>query len=309
MYLPKEQGGVGVVNIRAKVGSLQLAQVGKVMFDSGDLAWVGFGHIWLGVALIKFGTYHFSNSIPHCIEDVSGFYSSVKALLNVLFKDDSDFRFIEGQTCKDFYKVLVSKLKETPRVLSVFPQVDFSEVFSNLTSKVLDPVVVDVSFKLCHDVLPVAYRLHCFQMSVCKECSFCQKEVESVEHLFYYCTFVQQCKMFLSDWFREILEQGMSLEAIRFSVFRGRVRKDVKDVMLMLLSEYRYAVWMCRNKCRFDNKVLRPKDVTVAFLARVRLRLMLEFARLSEVAFVVKWGFDSLCTVNNGMLQYSFGIG
>ena len=310
MYLAKEEGGIGVVNIRAKVGSLQLVQAAKVMFDTGELAWVGFGHIWLGLALIKYGSYSFSNSVPHCVEDVPGFYGSVLALLNVLYKDKSvDFRFVQGQTCKGYYNVLVNRQKETPRVTSVFPQLDFQEIFKNLTNKILDPVVLDVSFKICHDVLPVAYRLHCFQMSVAKECSFCGRDIETIEHLFYYCPFVQQSKMFLADWFREILEQGMSLEAIRFSVFRGRVRKEERDVMLMLLSEYRYAVWMCRNRCRFDNKVSRVKDVTVAFLARIRVRLMVEFARMSEVAFVVKWGFPSLCTVQNGMLQFSFGIG
>ena len=55
-------------------------------------------------------------------------------------------------------------------------------------------------------------------------CSFCKHDVETVEHLFYHCPYIQMCKLQLVKWFRDIEEIGVSLDSIRFSVFPDSVQ-------------------------------------------------------------------------------------
>lgn len=309
MFLPRDKGGVGIVNIRLKIIALQLSQVCKVVYDDSSLAWVPFGHVWLGLKLIKFKDYNLSNLLPHCVEDIPDFYKSILKHLDMLLFRDPSFPLVSNGNCKCFYKKLLCMKNERPKVVNKFPQIDFSQVFSNLCNPVLDPGTITTSFKLAHDVLPVAYRLYLFGMSVCKMCSFCKKEVETVEHLFYFCSFVQKTKHFLALWFKTIGNMGISLECVRFSVFtHDALSIRNKNALLVLLSEYRFAIWLCRNKARFDNKKIDSIEIAAHFLARIKIRLWTDFQRMSNFNFTSQWVHDTLCEVSETGVKFKFSL-
>ena len=54
------------------------------------------------------------------------------------------------------------------------------------------------------------------------------------------------------------------------------------DTLLVLLSEYRLTVWMCRNKIRFDKKKLSKTDITNSFYHKIKARVGLDFHRLDK---------------------------
>jgi hypothetical protein len=306
LYLPKLMGGIGLVNIRWKLISLNLMLIGKLIVSHNCLPWTFFGHIWLGVELCKFKNYSFSNLFPHCIEDPPLFYSYlIKNVRNMLLLD-KNFDFVCGRTAKCYYNYILNLCKEDVRVVSIFPHVNFVEVFRNLTNRVIDPCVLNVSYKLAHNVLPVAYVLDKYGMTVCKYCSFCKKECETVEHLFFYCPFVQTCKYLIDNIFSDVDAGKFCLDHVKFSAFSSSVFGKSKDTLLVCLSEYRYSIWFCRNLVRFDKKRLTQDDVYRFFLSRLRNRILVDFHRMPRFNFLVLWEGPSMCTVEDDEVVFHF---
>lgn len=309
MFLPKCKGGIGVTNIRFKIICLQLAQVNKIVYDDNTLGWVPFGHVWLGLKLIKFQGYRFSNLMPHCVEDIPIYYQSILDNISMLLAVNPNFSLCKTAKCKNYYKTLLEMADERPKVEGKFPQIDFTKVFNAVSDTFPDPITTNVSFKLAHDVLPVAYRLYMYNMPVCKMCSFCKHDIETVEHLFYFCPYVQMTKKFLARWFKTIDGRGISLECIRFSVFsHDALSIACKKILLVILSEYRFSIWLCRNKVRFDHKRMRSIDIAAHFLARIKIRLWTDFKRMTTDTFISYWTYDGLCSVTDNGLGFHFSL-
>jgi hypothetical protein len=207
LQLPREKGGINVINIRLKIASIQLSQIGKIIFDDDTLGWVKFGHIWLGLRLIRFPGYFFTNSIPHRGDHLPAFYQALSVTLTTIFRDFPSLPISKGAKCKSFYKQLLKRYEIIPKVIGTFPQINFVKVFGDLCNRCIDPLTYTVSYKLAHNILPVAYHLYTYNMPINKWCTFCKREVETIPHLFYYCPYIQMTKRFLVKWFREIANQ------------------------------------------------------------------------------------------------------
>ena len=78
-------------------------------------------------------------------------------------------------------------------------------------------------------------------------------------------------------WFQAIDQQDMKIENIRFSVLNKDSGRLCRDALLILLSEYRLTVWMCRNKMRFGKKKLSKTDMTYSFYNKIKARVGLDF--------------------------------
>ena len=93
----------------------------------------------------------------------------------------------KGARCKFFYDRILDafvKLNGT-NVEKKFTHIDFTTVFNHVSNKCIDPLCINVTFKLAHCVLPVADRLHGFGIQIDKLCTFCKRENETNDHLFF----------------------------------------------------------------------------------------------------------------------------
>ena len=308
-FFPKESGGISLNDIRMKIASLQLSQISKIVYNS-DLSWVHFGHFWLGINLKKFADYDFSNNTPHCIEDLPIYYGSLRNTLNFINKIDSDIVPSKGARCKFFYDQILDsfvKLNGT-NVQKKFPQIDFSTVFKNVTDTCIDPLCINVTFKLAHYVLPVADRLYNFGIQIDRLCTFCKRENETMEHLFLYCTHVQWSKKFLASWIKNVCNCGINADMMIFSYFDKKISKYNLKTALIILSEYRNCIWMIRNKMRYDRKIHTPFDIASLFIKRIKYRMYIDFNRLDYLSFQNLWLHDTLCEIDDENLIYCFTL-
>ena len=67
--------------------------------------------------------------------------------------------------------------------------------------------------------------------------------------------------------------------------------------MFLFISEYRLAVWICRNKARYEGKKIGPRDSLYLFKNRINLRLQADFVRLKQMIFERQWLETGLATV------------
>ena len=307
LYLSKEQGGLGLVNIALKVISLHLVFVSKIIYNDNDYLWVPLADLWIGLQLVRFKDYLFSNTQPHCVDDLPIFYNLLVKNLHNLRKLDPSFTFERGRSANWYYKYLMEKTKVNPRVLSRFPQINFSLVFKNASHSKVDPSLKNVTFKLMHDVLPVAYQLSLyFTTPVDPFCFWCRIEHETVEHLFYYCPLVKPTRQYLDLWVREITGISLNLELVRFSFYKDLISKTAREALLILLGEYRAVVWNYRNRVRIDNVNPNYLVMQKMFLNKIKLRIRCDFYRLNVFSFSELWCFDSICNVQSGTLVFSF---
>ena len=308
-FLPKDKGGIALVDIRMKITSIQLCQISKIVYCQ-ELSWTVFGNIWLGIQLHSFDDYNFSNSIPHCIEDLPNYYDSLKNTLNVIKNLDENISLLSKAHCKAYYvQLLDSFVKfQKPVIVEKHPEIDFNDVFINVCNKRIDPLVLDVTFKLAHGAIPVADRLYNFGIKIDRLCTFCKSENETISHLFFYCTHIQWCKKFLVSWLHDICDIGISKDLICFSLFPHKIPKHILDTCLILLSEYRFSIWTQRNKIRFDRNRSSPCDTASFFLNRVRNRIITDFHRFEFCSFHSAWMYKTLCDVDNGKLEFKFNL-
>ena len=295
MYLSVEEGGVGVVNIRLKVQSLLLMQVSKVVLNR-DSPWVGFGHMFLGLRVARLNCYQFSNKHPHCSRgDAPYFYQQCLQAIEDVQEAQPDVSFTVC-SCKRFYGVLQAATAVIPKVVSTFPQIPFKQVFKDLACTSLDPTTLNVCFKLAHDVLPVAYKLYLWNYPVVRFCLMCHTQCETVEHLFYFCPFVRPARDLMFSWVHKVSSMVPTMETIRF----GPLGADTtcRTTTLVLLAEYRYAVWVCRNKVRFDKKRPVSQEITRYLMARLVNRIHVDRRRLPPDKFANLWTLPGLCKVN-----------
>ena len=160
LCFPKLKGGINLVNIRLKIFSLQSSQIMKIIHCQ-NLSWIHFGNIWLGIKLRRFNDYYFTNLIPHCIEDLPIFYENLRKVLDYIRNNNIDIQFSKNTSCKIFYVKFIDNFvqqERVPNIITKQPNIDFSKVFVNICNKNIDSSIANVTFKLAHGILPVAYR-------------------------------------------------------------------------------------------------------------------------------------------------------
>ena len=299
MYLPCKQGGIGLVNISLKAQSLMLNQVMKVFLDR-KCTWVNYGHTYLGIALHRFPGYSFLNNRPHCIEDPPTYYKICLDYIRKIVTKDENFVFKPGLTSKTFYTLLLKLENTTVHCVSTFPLIDFKTVFSNLCHKTIDTFTINTSFKLVHDIIPVAYKLYTWNfrniLPFCRNCS--PKQIhETVTHCFWECPVIQPARHWLERTLMSICDLNLSCEIVRFGNFSDSISRP--DLAIYLLTEFRYAVWITRCRVRLDN--VRPAaEAVLKFMhARINNRIIVDKSRLSPPEFMEQWVLPGFVHFNN----------
>ena len=215
--------------------------------------------------------YVFNNKQPHCmVQDSAPFYKECLQALQGVITANPNF-FSQGQSCKYFYHLFLEARAHTPKVCSTFPHIPFQKAFRDLKCKHSDPLTLNVCFKLCHDVLPVAYRFFLWNYPVVKHCSFCRTECETVDHLFYGCSYVYAIKNTVPT----LIEKVSNLTLTTQVKSSGPLSENAqfRSTALILLFEYRYTIWTCRNRARFDKKWVLPMEISHYFCARLSNRI------------------------------------
>ena len=308
-YFPKGNGGISLNNIRIKIASIQLAQISKIVYHD-DLTWTSFGHFWLGITLKQFDDYDFSNQIPHCIEDLPSYYEALRDTIHFVKSLDETIIPSKNAHCKFFYTRIIDAFVKVhgTNIEEKYLDINFKDVFSNVSNRCIDPLCLNVTYKLAHRVLPVADRLYTFGIRIDRLCSLCKIENETIEHLFFYCTRVQWAKRFLVSWLHDVCDCGISMKTVIFSVFDKNVHKINLKTVLIILSEYRFCIWSIRNKIRFERKNLGAYDIVSYFVNRMKCRILIDFQRFDLLEFHNLWVHKSICSIVEGKIHYNFEL-
>ena len=295
MYLPLEEGGVGIFDIRYKYMSMFLFQILK-LFKNSEAPWTNFGHMYLGLSLRKFSNYIFDNcNYPHRIPTEPGFYKECIRALNIILRAKPDFQLKETLTSKDFYKLLLASNDFTMICKRKYPEVNFEFLFKTLKGSMIDMYAFNTTFKCIHGVLNVSYSMHRHGYDVSPFCKFCPQCPETIEHLLLNCTINHLARHYVKYVCFAVFDHEISDQDLRFGL--SKHTEFIKQITY-LISEYRLAVWTCRNNWIFENKVQGIRDSLYFLKNRFRNRISADKKRMTPAKFDKIWSNISLVNFN-----------
>ena len=207
-------GGFSVVDIELKVCSLLGQWVRR--FVSSPSGWVTFMSYWFNYkfdaspleVLSDPYSYHsgflppFYNSFSQAWRSLDGSFSVSR---NSLVYGSSSCHVcspVSAMSTKVCYQYLLSENMVLPHCVekfaSTFCRLYWSTTWRSLSFFDLDRQVTDLSWKIAHGILYTAQRLVSFGLSVALPC-FCGAPIESLEHLFFYCSLGQSVLAWLQS--------------------------------------------------------------------------------------------------------------
>jgi len=299
VYQNHIDGGLSIVNICVKLQSLHLQHVQKLLF-SHDAKWCCFATYWIGFSLRRLNAFLGRNSIPHS-DFLPSFYQNCKTIFQSFMRNFPNIRFGEiPLTTKFLYVHLLKEHMSLPKIISVHPTVNFSDVFLYVFHPVIDPFSRDVVFKLVHEIIPVNYRMHRFHVYTSNVCTFCDS-VETISHLFYECPFVQPLVKLVNNWILVISQNTIlpSFTLWRFHTF-PKLEKNATALILYFISESLYSIWCIRCIKKFDKKSPSSHSLVCHFLNKLKLRIQADYERLLPFHFYDFWCLtDLFCEVDD----------
>ena len=190
---------------------------------------------------------------------------------------------------KEFYRILLSLEDVKVRILDIFPQIDFKQVFSNLYSPSINPDTRNTCWRICHDSIYVNYYLNKYHISKNNKCTFC-KHVETISHLFIECKIVNPLNRIVLKFLRLLSNNKIVLsEKIFRFLLLPKLPHNHLNLALIFLTDSRQIVWESRNLCKYNNKSFTDYSLVAKFLSRIKFRMQIDLQRMDCASFGNIW--------------------
>jgi hypothetical protein len=171
-------------------------------------------------------------------------------------------------TSKLLYKEFKSK-KQTPptaqkKLQHKYPElaVEWTKIYSLPFVVTIETKLREFQYKLLNDIIFTNEKLFRFKMIESPLCNFCKKEVESLEHLLFYCKCTEVFWQALFSWLRKrnICIETVSLITILFGEFRESKNSIILNHLILMAKFFIY-------KCKLNN----TKPSLKVFLAKIKI--------------------------------------
>lgn len=309
----KTKGGLEIVDIKSKLQALRLKHLQNILYNDKS-KYVYFSVYWVGFSLRKYNPTFAVNTRPHSSVLTSFYCQCTNDLHYFLSIQNSNYTYEFGNMLtKQYYTILVENIVTEPRIVNIFPSVNFTKVFQRLHNTFLDKYSRDIMFRIIHEIIPVSYFMHRIGFYKNNKCALCNIQVETIPHLFYECRFVKPLVSIVKN-FLNILTgnefQYFNLSHIRFHTFPiTMLTKETISVCLYLISLMCYIIWQCRCSVKFEKKVFNSNRLILMYINNLIQRIRCDFYRFSSFKFSSFWCKTNLfCEIPNGELKFNVSV-
>lgn len=254
------------------------------------------------------------NNRPHS-EVMPVFYQECLRDLRMFLeiKNDNYIYSFGHMTTKQYYTILLENIVTQPRIVNLFPSVNFQEVFYRLHNDFIDKNARDVMFRIIHDIIPVSYYMHNIGIYKDNKCALCHIHVETISHLFYECAFVKPLIAIVKNWLNSITRDKFlrfNISHIRFHTFPLAIfSAEVESLCLYLISLMCFIIWQVRCIVKFEKKTINSNRMILMYINKLIQRIQADFYRFDVNKFHKHWASTNLfCSIHNGKLDLHIGI-
>ncbi len=99
----------------------------------------------------------------------------------------------------------------------------------------------------------------------------------------------------------------MKLSERVFRIFEFIEKDKIKnDITLILLSESRHVIWLCRNLANYEGKPMTAFAMLEKFINRIKIRLLTDHDRMNSGYFEEIWCRYNFCKIDEHSNQLVF---
>jgi hypothetical protein len=292
------KGGLGLHNVVVRCRAHLIMHVVRLI-QNRDSRWVFLANYWIGLNIREFKGW--DNNFPHSF-DTPVYYREALLAFKTFMNNYPDFYFNSASIrviCDNMQK----KNIHIPRIEMISRGIDFSEVWGSCHNKFVSPDVRNLSFRISHDVVSLNFKLWGFGIYHSKLCVLCGKSEESMEHLFFLCPKVYVLWLEMEKVFSGICNHRLKLSPVivLFKQLKNyNFSKFCKDLLIMLMGELLFSVWVHRNNVKYECKMPDSHVILELFLFRLKQRCVIDFSRFDNMSFDHKWCINNIVASTDG---------
>ena len=282
-FLPIDQGGLGIVDIKVKVKALQLKFVACICNKSYSSPWVFFARFFIGLQLRKYlsiSSFLRCNTLPHSFSP-SPFYSSLLSFINN-FKNLFSLFSSPDCTTKSIYQNVFKHNFDPPIcelswLVSLGKDREWKIPWLNSRLGLSSGFENDVLWKIYHRVLKTASYLKSWGLRISDQCNLCSV-VEDIDHVFFHCPIAVDVWNFVRPYIVSLLGIfNVSPQFLFFFEFPNYVHKNARKLSIYFIKLSLHQIWFYRCERRFNRKVFRSEDVIASIRSLFRQRIKIVF--------------------------------
>ena len=199
-----ENGGLDIVDIKTKLETFRVSQVLQLI--KGTKAnWKYCAVYWLGFHLRKYVPAFASLSIPHA-EKIPKYYNLALKMFHIFELKVPEFMFRQTVTTKFIYYHLLDNRKQPPRILRVYPTIEFKRAWKWIQCSFVDPKYRDLAWRVLNEILPTQSYLYKLHISRNAKCYLCGRSEETLSHLFFACSMLNGLWKLVEDVLFQLTE-------------------------------------------------------------------------------------------------------
>jgi len=291
LYLPKEQGGLGVVNIPVKA-TCMFALKFKELCKDDTIAWKVLGRYWLGLFLRRLGYVKWTNTIPHTVE-WPPIQNSLKSLVESVNKMDTTYDWQTGELSK-LYDLLTKRLIVKPKIVEQNPAREWKRLWQMVHNDMLPNFIKDLNWRIIHQIVKTKSLLKAWKYVADNKCEWpgCGN-VETLTHTFFSCSKAEEVwcwvEGFLRKWLCPTFQIRKKYVLLEDPALVSGLSKQKEEIIAYIVSIVRHQLWVERCCMSFEKKQTAAKGTIVTLKQRLKDNINIDFQRLPRSEFVKKW--------------------
>ena len=136
---------------------------------------------------------------------------------------------------------------------------DWKKIYSLPFVVTIETKIREFQYKLLNDIVFTNEKLFRFKMIDSPLCSFCKKDVESLEHLLFHCNFVESFWKTFTSW---LTNQNITLETLTLvNILFGVYNEDEDNIILNhLILMAKFHIYKCKLTRIVVVEIFRSQD-------------------------------------------------
>ena len=137
------------------------------------------------------------------------------------------------------------------------------------------------------------------------KCVFCKNEAESSNHLIFQCSYAEPSWSNVVDILSRIARHNVIINqrVVILNIFKKSKVKALNLLLNILLAEGSWEIWCCGNFHCFREKNEDSCYIKYLFISNIKIRLKVDFMRLSYGDFEVVWCNNNvICSIVSNVM-------
>lgn len=156
----------------------------------------------------------------------------------------------QSKGCKDMYYVLIDNKKESIRSVKkwtesgfAFTEIEWNNIFELPFKTSKESKFQWLQFQILHRMLPTNEYLFKLNIIDSPACSFCNQDIETIEHLFVDCFHVKEIWLYFEEWLRRKFNFLMTFDkkTILFGKFKNRNMYRLQNILILTVKQFIFA--------------------------------------------------------------------